>query len=133
MWALLDRRIDLIPSLPHLYLSVVCPVIHLAHWDTEPRKIFDSPSPARYASNNFSANIVKGHVPNVVEFYSRTHSDDHRPETPFFTPTSSLFQICLDVSTQIVRMVDGHETNNIEVEYKWISSTYATYQRALSQ
>ena len=101
---LLDRRIDLIPSLPFLFLSVVCPVIHLAYRHTESRDIMDSPSPhdmPLIILQLTSSQIPKGHVPNVVEFCRKTHSDDSRPEAPLFTPTQSLFQ---------TRTIDGQET-----------------------
>ena len=110
---LLNRRIDLIPSLPFFFLSVVCPVIHLAYRHTESRGIMDSPSPHDMPLIIFqltSSPILKGHVPNVVEFYPRTHSDDTRPETPLFTPTQSFLQIRLDVPTEIIRTIDGQET-----------------------
>ena len=73
----------------------------------------DSPSPHDMPLIIFqltSSGIPKGHVPNVVEFYPRTHSDDTRPETPLLTPTQSLFQIRLDVPTEIIRTIDGQET-----------------------
>ena len=111
---LLDRRIDPIPSLPSLYLSIVCPVMHLAYRHTESRGIMDSPSPHDMPLIIFQltwAVIPKGHVPNVVDFNPRTHSDDTRPKTPLFTPTQSLFQIRLDVPTEIIRTIDGQETN----------------------
>ena len=110
---LLDRRIDLIPSLPFLYLSIVCPVIHLQYRHTESRGIMDSPSPHDMPHIIFqltSAQVPKGHVPNVLEFYPRTHSDDTRPKTPLLTPRQSLFQTRLDVPTEIIRTIDGQET-----------------------
>ena len=110
---LLNRRIDLIPSLPFLFFSIVCPVIHLAYRHTESRGIMDSPSPHDMPLIIFkltSSQFPKGHVPNVVEFYPRTHSDDTRPETPLFTPTQSLCQIRLDVPTEIIRTINGQET-----------------------
>ena len=73
----------------------------------------DSPSPHDMPLIIFqltSSQIPKGHIPSVVEFHPRTHGDDPRPEAPLFTPTQSLFQIRLDVPTEISRMVDGHET-----------------------
>ena len=73
----------------------------------------DSPSPHDMPLIIFEltlSQIPKGHVPNVVEFYPRTHSDDTRPETPLFTPTQSLFQLRLDVPTEIIRTIDGQET-----------------------
>ena len=92
---LLDRRIDLIPSLLSLYLSVVCPVIHLAHGHTESREIMDSPSPHDMPLIIFqltSSQIPKGHIPSVVEFYPRTHGAAPRPEAPLFTHTQSLLK-----------------------------------------
>ena len=110
---LLDRCMDLIPSLPFLNLSIVCPVIHLAYRHTESRGIMDSPSPHDMPLIIFqltSQQIPRGHVPNVVEFYPRTHSDDTSPETPLFTPTQSLSEIRLDVPTEIIRTIDGQES-----------------------
>ena len=109
---LLNRRIDLILSLPFLFLLTVCPVIHLAYRHSYSRGIIDSPSPHDIPVIIFqltSSQIPKGHVPNVVEFYPRTHSDDTCPEKPLFTPTQSIFQIRLDVPTEIIRTIDGQE------------------------
>ena len=86
---LFDRRIDLIPSLPSLYVWVVCPVIHLAHRHTESREILDSPSPHDMPLIIFqltSSQIPKGHIPSVVEFYPRTHGNDPRPRRLFLDP-----------------------------------------------
>ena len=110
---ILNRRIDLIRSLPFLFLSIVCPVIHVAYRHTESRGIMDSPSPHDMPLIIFeltSSQIPKGHVPNVVELYPRTHSDDIHPETLLFKPTQSLFQIRLDVPIKIIRIIDGQET-----------------------
>ena len=88
------------------FLSIKCPVIHLAYRHTESRGIMDSPSSHDMPLIIFQlppSQIPKGHVPNVVEFYPR-------PETPLFTPTQSLFQIRLDVPTEIIRTIDGQET-----------------------
>ena len=87
---ILDGRIDLIPSLP-LFLSIVCRVIHLAYRHTESQGIMDSQSPHDMPLIIFqltSSQIPKGHVPNVEEFYPRTHSADTRPETHSSHPHS---------------------------------------------
>ena len=92
---LLDRSIDLIPSLPFLFLSVVCLVKHLAYRHTELRDIMDSPSPHDMPLIIFqltSSPLPKGHVPNVVEFYPRTHSDDTRPQAPLLQLPSLFFK-----------------------------------------
>ena len=42
---ILDRRIDLVPALNFLWLSVVCPIIHLAHRVNSSELLQDSPCP----------------------------------------------------------------------------------------
>ena len=87
--------------------------MHLAYRHTESCGIMDSPSPHDMPLIIFqltSAQIPKDHVPNVVIFYPRTHSDGTRPETPLFTPTQSLLKIRLNVQTEIIGTIDGQET-----------------------
>ena len=113
---ILDRRIDLIPSLPYLNLSVVCPVIHLAQRAAVTRLIEDLPTPNDNPLIIFqltSKPLAKDHVPKVVEYYPRAQEpavsvDGHT--RPLFTPTSTNFQIRLDVPQDIVRDIDGTET-----------------------
>ena len=88
-------------------------MIHLVYRHTESRGIMDSLSPHDMLLIIFqltSSQIPKAHVPNVVELYPRTHSDETRPETPLFTPTQSLFENRLDLPTKIIRTIDGQES-----------------------
>ena len=111
---LLDRRIDLIPSLPFLFLSVVCLVIHLGQRHHETLEVIDSPSCHDMPLIIFqltSAQLPKGHVPKVVEFYPRLYVADPNSDSPLFTPVQSLFQIRLDVPNEITRTIDGADTH----------------------
>ena len=113
---ILDRRNDLIPSLPYLNLSVVCPVIHLAIRAAVTRLIEDLPIPNDDPLIRFqltSKPLAKDHVSKVVEYYPRAQEPAISVQghtRTFCTPTSTNFQIPLDVPQDIVRDVEGTET-----------------------
>ena len=111
----LDRRIDLVPSLGFLWLSVVCQVIHMGIRAPDSHDIHTSPSPLDQPLIIFqltSVPLPKGHVPQTIGYFPR-NVDSTQPIPPqIHTPQASLFQVRLDVPIDITREVDG-------VEVKW--------------
>ena len=111
----LDRRIDLVPSLGFLWLSVVCQVIHMGTRTPDSHDIHTSPSPLDQPLIIFqltSVPLPKGHVPQTIGYFPR-NVDSTQPIPPqVHTPQASLFQVRLDVPVDITREVDG-------VEVKW--------------
>ena len=111
----LDRRIDLVPSLGFLWLSVVCQVIHMGTRTPDSHDIHTSPSPLDQPLIIFqltSVPLPKGHVPQTIGYFPR-NVDSTQPIPPQVqTPQASLFQVRLDVPIDITREVDG-------VEVKW--------------
>ena len=111
----LDRRIDLVPSLGFLWLSVVCQVIHMGTRTPDSHDVLTSPNPLDQPLILFqltSVPLPKGHVPQTIGYFPR-NVDSSQPIPPqIHTPQSSLFQVRLDVPIDITREVDG-------VEVKW--------------
>ena len=96
----LGRRIDLVLSLGHVWLSVVCQVIYMGTRAPDSKDILTSPSPLDQPLILFQLTSVlfpKGHVPQTQQIH---------------TPQSSLFQVPFAVRIDITREVDG-------VEVKW--------------
>ena len=117
---LLDRRINLILSLPYLFLSVVCPVIHLAYRHTESRDILDSPSPHDMPLIIFqltSSQIPKGHIPNVVEFYLRTQAMTPAPKHAFSRPLSLFSKSALMSHRKSSARLMGRKQSGISVDH----------------
>ena len=113
---ILDRRIDLIPVLNFLHLSVICPVIHLATRNATTFTIEDSTTPHDMPLIIFqltSQQLPAKHQPHVVEFYPRApdpHVTVDGTMQAIFCPTSTMFQLRVDVPQEITREVDGVET-----------------------
>ena len=111
----LDRRIDLVPSMGFLWLSVVCQVINMGTRTPDSHDIHTSSSPSDPPLIIFqltSVPLPKGHVPQTIGYFSR-NVDSTQPIPPqVHTPQASLFQVRLDVPIDITREVDG-------VEVKW--------------
>ena len=67
-----DRRMDLIPTLSFLYLSVVCPILHLAVRDANANLIVENTSPLDHPliiMHLTSFPLPKKHVARTVEFF----------------------------------------------------------------
>ena len=107
---ILDRRIDLVPALNFLWLSVVCPIIHLAHREGLSENIRVSPNPLDHPLIIFqltSFPLPKGHVSQTVGYFPRDVLS-HEPIPPsVHTPASTLFHVRIDVPTSIKREIDG--------------------------
>ena len=111
-----DRQIDLIPLPNLLHLSVVYPVFHLATRNATTFAIEDSTSPHDMPPIIFKLTyqqLPAKHQPRVVEFYPRV-SDPHvsvdGTMQAIFCPTSTMFQLRINVPEEIAREVDGVET-----------------------
>ena len=113
---ILDRRIDLIPVLNFLHLSVVCPVIHLAIRNATTFAIEDSTTPHDMPLMFLqltSQQLPAKQQPRVVEFYPRAcdpHVSVDGTMQAIFCPTSTMFQLRIDLPQEITREVDGVET-----------------------
>ena len=107
---ILDRRIDLVPALNFLWLSVVCPIIHLAHREGLSETIRVFPNPLDHPLIIFqltSFPLPKGHVPQTVGYFPKD-VPSHEPIPPsIHTPASTLFHVRIDVPTSIKREIDG--------------------------
>ena len=111
----LDRRIDLVPSLGFLWLSVVCQVIHMGTRAPGSDEIHTSPSPLDQPLIIFqltSVPLPKSHVPQTIRYFPRNVDSTQPIPLQVHTPQASLFQVRLDVPVDITREVDG-------VEVKW--------------
>ena len=95
--SILDRRIDIIPALSFLYVSVVCSIIHLAHRHPDTHAIVDNASPLDHPlilMHLSSTPFPKGHIPRTIEFFPK---DTVCAEDPaIFTP-ETVFQLRLDI------------------------------------
>ena len=108
---LIDRRIDLIPTISTLYLSVVCPIIHLAACDPASNTIQESASPLDHPLiilQLTSAVIPKKHVAKTVEFFPR-QACNITPNDSVYQPQPSLFQLRLDIPSKVSLEVEGTE------------------------
>ena len=113
--SVLDERIDLVPSLGFLWLSVVCQVVHMGvrspnthHISTAPTSL-DQPLVLLQLT---SSPLPRNHIPKTIGYFPRK-GDSTEPLPPtVHTPQSSLFQVRVDVPIDNTRDVDG-------LEVKW--------------
>ena len=82
---ILDRRIDLVPALNFLWLSVVCPIIHLAHREGLSENIQVSTNPLDHPLILFNSH--RSHYPRAMSqkpwvIFPRMY----RPTNPFLLP-----------------------------------------------
>ena len=108
---ILDPRINLVPALNFLWLSVVCPIIHLAHRVNSSEHLQDSPCPLDHPLILFqltSFPLPKNHVPRTIGYFLKDVSvSEHGPH--IHKPASTLFHVRVDVPTTIQKDVDGVE------------------------
>ena len=113
--SVLDRRIDLVPSLGFLWLSVVCQVVHMGVRSPNTHHISTAPTPLDQPLVLFqltSSPLPRNHIPQTIGYFPR-NVDPTEPLPPtVHTPQSSLFQVRVDVPIDITREVDG-------LEVKW--------------
>ena len=110
--SVLDRRIDLVPSLGFLWLSVVCQVVHMGvrspnthHVTTAPTSL-DQPL-VLFQPTSFP--LPRNHIPQTIGYFPK-NVDPSEPIPPtVHTPQSTLFQVRFDVPIDIAREVDGLE------------------------
>ena len=113
--AMLDRRIDLVPTLAFLWLSVVCQVVHMGTRSPTTHDVTTSPTPLDQPFVFFqltSSPIPKNHVPQTIGYFLKNVDPTEPIPADVHTPQSSPFQIRVDVPIDIKRVVDG-------VQVKW--------------
>ena len=113
--AVLDRRIDLVPSLSFLWLSVVCQVVHMGVRSPDTYNVSTAPSPLDQPLvilQLTSFPLPKNHIPQTIGYFPRNVDSAEPVPSHVHTPQSTLFQIRVDVPIDITREVDG-------VEVKW--------------
>ena len=107
---LLDRRIDLIPALSFVYLTVVCPIIHLASRDSTTNTIVENVSPLDQPLilMHLTFNqLPKKHHAETVDFFPRLTPTETGDKV--YEPHPSLFQLRIDVPNKVVLDVEGTE------------------------
>ena len=113
--SVLHRRIDLLPSLGFLWLSVVCQVVHMGVHSQNTHHISTASTPLDLPLVLFqltSLPLPRNHIPQTIGYFPR-NVDPTEPLPPtVHTPQSSLFQVRVDVPIDITREVDG-------LEVKW--------------
>ena len=113
--AVLDRGIDLVPSLSFLWLSVVCQVVHMGVRSPDTYNVSTAPSPLDQPLvilQLTSFPLPKNHIPQTIGYSPRNVDSAEPVPSHVHTPQSTLFQIPVDVPIDITREVDG-------VEVKW--------------
>ena len=112
---MLDRRIDLVPSLGFLWLSVVCQVVHMGVRSPNTHHVCMAPTPLDQPLVLFqltSSPLPRNHIPQTIGYFPK-NVDPSEPIPPtVHTPQSTLFQVRVDVPIDITREVDG-------LEVKW--------------
>ena len=113
--SVLDRRIDLVPSLGFLWLSVVCQVVHMGVLSPNTHHVSTAPTPLDQPLVLFqltSSPLPRNHIPQTIGYFPK-NVDPSEPIPPtVHTPQSTLFQVRVDVPIDITREVDG-------LEVKW--------------
>ena len=108
--SVLDRRIDLVPSLGFLWLSVVYPVVHMGVRSGSTHHISNAPTRLDQPLVLFqltSSPLPRNHIPRTIGSFPR-NVDPTEPLPPtVHTPQSSSFQVCVDVPIDITHEVDG--------------------------
>ena len=107
---ILDRRIFLMPTLNLFWLSVVCPIIHLAHREDLSDKLHAYPSLLEHPLIIFhptSLPLHKNHVPQNVGYAPKDVPSNESVPPSIHTPASTLFHVCVDVPTSMKREIDG--------------------------
>ena len=106
---LLDRRIDLIPALSFLNLSVVCPIPHLAARNPTNDTIEANPSPLDHPliiMQLTSAVLPKEHTPKTVELFPK--QPEATTQSPhLYCPQASLLQLRIDIPSTVTLNVEG--------------------------
>ena len=109
--SILDRRIDIIPALSFLDVTVVCSIVHLAYRHPDTQEIVEHPSPIDHPlilMHLSSIPLPKQHVPRTIEFYPKC-MPDVVPDLDLYVPTPSLFQLCIDITSRVTLEVEGNE------------------------
>ena len=108
---MLDRRIDLIPTLPFLYLSVVCPILKLAVRGANTNLIVEKTSPLdhpRIVMHLTSSPLPKKHVACTVEFFPWVAPSEAVSDS-IYNPQATLFQLRIDVPSKMLLDFEGSE------------------------
>ena len=112
---MLDRRIDLVPTIAFLWLSVVCQVVHMGTRSPTTHDVTTSATPPDQPSVIFQLTfspLPKNPVPQTIGYFPKNVDPTKPIPANVRTPQSSVFQIRVDVQIDITRVVDG-------VEVKW--------------
>ena len=110
--SVLDRRIDLVPSLGFLWLSVVCQIVHMGVRSPNTHHISNAPNPLDQPLVLFhltSSPLPRSHIPQTIGYFPRNVDPTEPLPTTVHTPQSSLFQVRVDVPIDITREVDRSE------------------------
>ena len=97
--SILDRRIDIIPALSFLYVTVVCSIVHLAYRDSDTHEIIEHASPLDHPlilMHLSSIPLPKQHVPRTIEFHPKC-MPDVVPGLDLYVATPSHFQLRIDI------------------------------------
>ena len=108
---LVGRRIDLIPTLSFLYLSVVCPILHLAVRDANINLIVENTSPLDHPliiMHLTSSPLPKKHVARTVEFFPRVAPDEAVSDS-IYQQRATLFQLRMHVPSIVVLDYEGSQ------------------------
>ena len=98
--AVLDRRIDLVPSLSFLWLSVVCQVVHMGLRSPDTYNVSTTPSPLDQPLvilQLTSFPLPKNHIPQTIRYFPR-NVDSAEPVLPTCTHLSPLFSKFVSMS-----------------------------------
>ena len=97
---MLDRKIDLIPTLSFLHLSVVCRILHLAMRDANTNLIVENTSPLDHPliiMHLTSSPLPNKHVARTVEFLPRVAHNEavsdsiYHQKATLFQPSKVVF------------------------------------------
>ena len=94
--AVLDRRIDLVPTLAFLWLSVVCQVVHIGTRSPTTHDVTTSPNPLDQPLVIFqltSSPLPKNHVSQTIGYFPKNVDPTEPIPVNVHTPQSSPFQI----------------------------------------
>ena len=108
---LLDRRIDLIPTLSFLYLCVMCPILHFAVRVANTNLIVETTSPLDHTliiMHLTSSPLPKKYVARTVELFPPVAPNEAVSDS-IYHPQATLFQLRIDVPSKVVLDYEGSE------------------------
>ena len=102
--SVLDRRIDLVPSLGFLWLSVLCQVVHMGVRSPNTHHIYTAPTPLDQPLVLFqltSSALPLNNIPQTIGYFPRNVNPTETLAPTVHTPQSSRFQVRVDVPIDI--------------------------------